>query len=69
MRVAGIRVPGIMHLPASISASIRPLGNINVTTPVGALDVLPTIMDLLGVNFKTVSRVRMFKNGTNKEGE
>lgn len=69
MRVAGIRVPGIMHLPESISASIRPLGNINVTTPVGALDVLPTIMDLLGVTFKTVSRVRMFKNNTNKEGE
>ena len=51
----GIRVPGIMYLPPSIDASIRPAGNINVTTPVGALDVLPTVMELLEVDFKTAS--------------
>ena len=51
----GIRVPGILHLPPSIDASIRPAGNINVTTPVGALDVLPTVMELLQVDFKTAS--------------
>jgi len=51
----GIRVPGIMYLPPSIDAAIRPAGNINVTTPVGALDVLPTVMELLEVDFKTAS--------------
>ena len=52
----GIRVPGIMHLPSSISPTIRPGKNLNVTTPVGALDILPTIMDLLHVDFKTASK-------------
>ena len=51
----GIRVPGILHLPESLDRSVRPAGNINVTTPVGALDVLPTIMDLLEVDFKKAS--------------
>lgn len=52
----GIRVPGILHLPESIDPSIRPASNINVTTPVGALDVLPTILDILQVNFTTASK-------------
>lgn len=52
----GIRVPGILHLPANIDPAIRPSGNINVTTPIGALDVLPTIMELLNVDFKTASK-------------
>jgi arylsulfatase A-like enzyme len=52
----GIRVPGIMHLPPSLDPSVRPTGNLNVTTPVGALDVLPTIMELLDVDFKKASK-------------
>ena len=44
-----------MYLPPSIDPSIRPAGNINVTTPVGAVDVLPTVMDLLEVDFKKAS--------------
>jgi hypothetical protein len=51
----GIRVPGLLYLPPSLPASIRPAGRINVTTPVGALDVLPTIMELLEVNFTQAS--------------
>ncbi len=52
----GIRVPGILHLPANIDPAIRPAGNLNVTTPVGALDVLPTILELLAVDFRTASK-------------
>lgn len=51
----GIRVPGILYLPKAVDPAIRPVGNINVTTPVGALDVLPTVMELLGVDFKKAS--------------
>lgn len=52
----GIRVPGLLHLPPSVGPAVRPAGHQNVTTPVGALDVLPTIMELLQVNFSTASR-------------
>ena len=52
----GIRVPGLMFLPENIAPSVRPSNNINVTTPVGALDVLPTIMELLHVDFNTASK-------------
>jgi hypothetical protein len=51
----GIRVPGILHLPVGVDSAIRPRGSINVTTPAGALDVLPTILDLLAVNFSKTS--------------
>lgn len=39
----GIRVPGIMYWPQGIS-SFK-----NISTPVGAWDVLPTVMELLQV--------------------
>lgn len=51
----GIRVPGILYLPKAVDPAIRPSGNINVTTPVGALDVLPTVMELLGVDYNKAS--------------
>jgi arylsulfatase A-like enzyme len=51
----GIRVPGLLYLPPSISPRLRRNTSTNVTTPAGALDVLPTVMDLLEVDFKQAS--------------
>ena len=39
----GLRVPGIIFSPRLINQ------NMNITTPVGSVDILPTIMDLLQV--------------------
>jgi arylsulfatase A-like enzyme len=40
----GIRVPGIIHAPFLLGNK-----NLNITTPVNSVDILPTIMDLLQV--------------------
>jgi len=39
----GVRVPGILHYPRKIK------GTVNVTTPAITSDILPTIMNILGV--------------------
>jgi arylsulfatase A-like enzyme len=63
-----LRVPCVMHVPQSVPAEVRAALEEASSRPIGAIDLLPTVLDLVGTPVEAPDGQSLIRGATQGEG-